>query len=246
MKTTSGRIIYRLMVLMTAIVSIFTLNAQDTRTLLFDTSHGQNGRNAEVFGTLLPADGNATIILNAGELNDQSLQGKAALILFSLTRPVSEVEKKAVVDYLKSGGSLLLIFDEERRTPLQTSGVNDIISPFGLTLTGDAPVRHNCGAIALKGDVCKDKRELPYSGGRSIQGGTVISKVHDEGNYVHSAYQKLPQGGKIIVMSDGMAGLLMGGPDGERFSGTGPSDSKYWGKDSRIFMQEIFAFLLEE
>lgn len=246
MERTSRGIIYRLTVIMTAIVSVFTLNAQNTRTLLFDTSHGQNGRNAEVFGTLLHADRNATIKVNAGELNDQALKGTAALILFSPTRSVSEVEKKAVVDYLKSGGSLLLIFDEERRTPLQAVGVNDIIVPFGLTLTADAPVPHNCGAIAMKGDVCKDKRELPYSGGRSIQGGTVISKVHDDGNYVHSAFKKLPQGGKIIVMSDGMAGLLMGGPDGERFSGTGPSDSKYWGKDSRIFMQEIFDFLLEE
>ena len=161
MKTSSRRIIFQLAVVMSAIVSVFTLNAQSSKTLLFDTSHGQNGRNAEVFGTLLPADGNATIAVNAGELNEQSLQGKAALILFSLTRPVSGVEKKAVIDYLKSGGSMLLIFDEERRTPLETLGVNDIIAPFGLTLTGDAPVRHNCGAIALKGVVCKDKRELP-------------------------------------------------------------------------------------
>jgi hypothetical protein len=246
MKMTLIRISCRVTVMITALLSVFTLHAQESKTLLFDTSHGQNGRNAEVFGTLLPADGNATIKVNTGELNDQSLQGQTALILFSLTRPVSEVEKKAVIDYLKSGGSLLLIFDEERRTPLQTVGVNDIIAPFGITLTGDAPVRHNCGAIALKGDVCKERRELPYSGGRSVQGGIVISKVHDEGDFVHSAYKRLPQGGKIVVMSDGMAGLLMGGPEGERFSGTGPSDSKYWGKDSRIFMQEVFAFLLSE
>jgi len=47
-------------------------------------------------------------------------------------------------------------------------------------------------------------------------------------------------------MSDGMAGLLMGGADGVRFSGTVPSDSKYWGKDSRVFMMEILAFLIQE
>jgi hypothetical protein len=38
----------------------------------------------------------------------------------------------------------------------------------------------------------------------------------------------------------------MGRPDGERFHGTGPSDSKYWGKDSKIFMQEILKFLTED
>jgi hypothetical protein len=47
-------------------------------------------------------------------------------------------------------------------------------------------------------------------------------------------------------MSDGMAGLLMGMPNGERFSGTGPSDSKYWGKDSEIFMKEILKFLVQK
>ena len=36
-----------------------------------------------------------------------------------------------------------------------------------------------------------------------------------------------------------------GRADGVRFSGTKPSDTKYRGKDSRIFMQEIFAFLLK-
>ena len=82
-------------------------------------------------------------------------------------------------------------------------------------------------------------------GGRSIRGGTVISRVYDAGEFIHSAFTILPKGGKIIVMSDGMAGLLLGRPDGERFSGTGPGDSKYWGKDSRLFMEEILSFLLK-
>jgi len=69
--------------------------------------------------------------------------------------------------------------------------------------------------------------------------------VYDEGNYVHAAYAELPSGGKIIAMSDGMAALMLGGPDGVRFSGTGPADSKFWGKDSQVFMAEILAFLLE-
>jgi hypothetical protein len=217
---------------------------QEKKTLLFDTHHGQNARNAEVFNGLLPQNSQATVTVNEAEITEATLKGKEALIFFSLTKPLADNEKKAIVQYLKNGGSLLLIFDEERRTPLSAVGINDVITPFGMELTGDAPVRHNCGAIAEKSEVCSERRELPYSGGRSIKGGTVISKVNDEGNYVHSAYKDLPGKGKIVVMSDGMAGLLMGMPDGERFSGTGPSDSKYWGKDSQVFMQEIFAFLL--
>lgn len=227
------------------VMTTVIVHGQEKKTLVFDTFHGQNARNAEVFNGLLPAHENVSIAVNGTMIEDAILKDKKALIVFSPTKPFSENEKKSILQYLQAGGSMLLIFDEERRTPLETVGVNDLIKPFGISLTENAPVRHNCGATAEKNEVCSEKRELPYSGGRSIKGGTVISKVHDDGDFVHSAYVTLPAKGKLIVMSDGMAGLLMGGPDGIRFSGTGPSDSKYWGKDSKVFMEEIFVFLLK-
>jgi hypothetical protein len=226
------------------VMTTVSVSAQEKNTLVFDSFHGQNSRNAEVFNGLLSTDANASISVSNTTINDASLEGKKALIVFSPTKAFSDDEKKSILRYLRAGGSMLLIFDEERRTPLEAVGVNDLIQPFGMSLTENAPVRHNCGATAEKSEVCSGKRELPYSGGRSIEGGTVISKVNDDGNFIHSAYAILPANGKLIVMSDGMAGLLMGGPDGVRFSGTGPSDSKYWGKDSKVFMEEIFAFLL--
>lgn len=223
-----------------------TTRAQEGKTWLYDTHHGQNARHSETFQSLLPQHSESTIQINAAKVSDTTLDGKDGLILFLPTMTFLEAEKHAIIRYLHAGGSLLLIFDEERRMSLQEVGVNDLITPFGMELTGDTPVRHNCGAIAALGEICKDSRELPYSGGRSIKGGHVISSVYDEGDYVHSAYTLLPSGGKIIVMSDGMAGLLLGSPNGVRFSGTGPTDSKYWGKDSRVFMQEILAFLMED
>ena len=219
---------------------------QDRKILVYDTFHGQNPKNGETFNSLLPDNSGAIIEISSQLISDTVLKSKDGLILFSPTKPFLDSEKQRILKYLQSGGSLLFIFDEERRTSLNGVGVNDIIVPFGIELSEDAPVRHNCGAIADSSDICSGKRELPYSGGRSIKGGNIISRVNDEGNYIHCAYLKLPAGGKIIVMSDGMAGLLMGRPDGERFSGTGPSDSKYWGKDSRVFMMEILAFLIKE
>lgn len=213
------------------------------KTILFDLSHGQNSKNAETFKGLLPENKGETLALNETEITQATLQGSDALIIFSPVKPFESAEKQAIEDYLRLGGSLLLIFDEEQRMKLQEVGVNDFVVPFGIEYTGDVPARHNCGAIAEKSKICKGKRELPYSGGRSIKGGKAISRVYDNGNYIHCAWEKLPKGGKIIMMSDGMAGLLLGKPDGVRFSGTGTSDSKYWGKDSRLFMQEILAFL---
>jgi hypothetical protein len=220
---------------------------QEIKTLVFDVSHGQSYSNAvEAYKNLLPKDITATIEVSSKEIIPATLKDKNGLILLMPTSPFKESEKEAIIDYLRSGGSLLLVFDEERRMSLKGVGVNDIIAPFNIRLTDDAPVRHNCGAIAEESEICAGKWELPYSRGRSIEGGNIIARVYDEGNYIHSAYLKLPSGGKIIVMSDGMAAILLGMPDGERFSGTGPADSKFWGKDSRIYMEEIFTFFLKE
>jgi hypothetical protein len=223
------------------ILSVHFVAGQKT-SFMFDLSHGQNARIAEGWKEYLLDSTRYTLGTHEHQLDVEALKGRDVLVLFSPNMPFTTSEKEAIQSFLQKGGSLLLMFDEERRTPLSV-GVNDIIVPFGMELTENAPVRHNCGAIAEKGTVCADRRELPYSGGRSIKGGTVISKVNDDGNYVHAAFVNVDGGGKLIVMSDAMAALLMGEPDGIRFSGTGPNDSKYWGNDSEIFMKEIIAFV---
>lgn len=218
--------------------------AQPSKLMLFDIYHGQNSRVAKGWNELLlPQQPVTRIDTNTQVINKSVLQKSNVLILFSPTKVFGSGEKEAIIKYLKRGGSLLLIFDEERRTPLSV-GVNEIIIPFGLELTENTAAPHNCGAFAEKNEVCSAKRELPYSGGRSIKGGNIISKVNYDGSYVHCTYVNLKGGGKIMVMSDGMAGLLLGEPDGERLSGTGPTDTKYWGKDSEVFMKEVLAFMV--
>ncbi|MFC2137848.1 hypothetical protein ACFLTE_06710, partial [Bacteroidota bacterium] len=226
---------------------VFLINTigQENKILIFDTNHGQNADFAKIFNELLPNKSDASIITNGDNITVQTLKDKTALILFLPTKSFSDTEINAIKEYINSGGSLLLIFDQEFRMSLDGVGVNKIIVPFGIELTEDTPAPHNCGAIAEEGIICSGKRELPYSGGRSVKGGIIISKVNAAGNYIHSAFVKTPNGGKIIVMSDGMAGLLMGEEEGERLTGTNPSDTKYWGKDSRIFMEEILNFLMK-
>ncbi|MFC4874420.1 hypothetical protein [Negadavirga shengliensis] len=253
MSFNSARAIYHLAVMMLGFLS-FNCFAQDNMTVVFDSFHRKIDNpnapslyqffNEEVFG---PEDQKAlqtTLVDHLSEIEGKTLAGKKGLVIFSPNQSYKASEKKAIVDFIESGGSLLLIFDEERRTPLKETGINEVISPFGIKLTDDAPVRHNCGALVVNWDVCSQAWELPYSGGRSVQGGKVISRVYDRGDYVHSAFVETSRGGKIIVMADGMTGLLMGAEDGIRFSGTGPMDSKYWGKHSREFMGEILKFWL--
>jgi len=234
-------------ILLFLIFSFFLIKTfgQENKIVLFDISHGQFVDFSDQYNELLPVNSQAVIKTNEDSIDAKLLKGTYALILFLPTKPFGESEVKAIKEYLNSRGSLLLIFDQEIRMSLEGIGVNNIIIPFGIELTDDTPAPHNCGAIAERGIVCSERRELPYSGGRSIIGGTVISKVNAEGDYIHSVFQELPNGGKIIVMSDGMAGLFMGEKDGKRLTGTNPSDTKYWGKDSKVFMKEILNFLIK-
>jgi len=115
----------------------------------------------------------------------------------------------------------MVVAEETRRTPLEEYGINDIVKPFGLEYGEETPVRNNCGAIALRSAICKERLELPYSGGRIINGGTALSIVNDEGGYQHMAYVELKNGGKIMAAGDAMVLLLLGSAEGTRLSGAG-------------------------
>ncbi|MEM7548575.1 MAG: hypothetical protein AAF363_02810 [Bacteroidota bacterium] len=218
--------------------------SQASKILVYDAAH-KNYDVSKAYPDLLPDDMAATIERSEESITDSLLNGKFGLLLFFPQIGLDLNEKQAILSFLEDGGSLFLVFDEEKRTPF--NGINHIIAPFGIELTEqDLPYLHNCGAIADVGDVCKDRREIPYSGGRAVLGGEVISKVYMEGDHVHSAYVNTSNGGKIVVMADGMASLLMGSAEGVRLTGTVPADTRYWGKDSRIFMQEMLAFFLSD
>ena len=61
-----------------------------------------------------------------------------------------------------------------------------------------------------------------------------------------AAFKKLPKRGRIVVMGEAMASILLGTLAGERLSGV-PRDAQnttYWGKDSEIFMDEVMTWLL--
>lgn len=155
-------------------------------------------------------------------------------------------EKQAIISFVKAGGSLLLVLDEEERQKLDVVGVNDVIAPFGLKLSGDTPRIANTGAVARAGEINKADREIPYDGGRRVFGGTPFAYQLDrEGNPAQpsAAYAKLASGGRIVVMGEGMASLFLGVPEGVRLA-IEPANPKWWGKDSLIFMDEVLTWLL--
>jgi hypothetical protein len=181
-------------------------------------------------------------------ITSKVLEGARILYLRAPSKKFTAAETEAIVGFIKGGGSLLLVLDEERRQSLEKTGVNDLIRPFGMSLTPDTEYLHNNGAIAKAGEVNRADREVPFSGGRAVEGGTAFAfQLDKEGKAAQpfGAYKRLENGGRIVVLGEGMASLFLGDPNGVRLSGV-PNDSTrttYWGKDSAIFIEEVLAWL---
>jgi hypothetical protein len=186
---------------------------------------------------------------NKNEITPESLKGSRLVYLRAPRGTFTQPEKNAIVQFVKSGGSLLLVLDEEQRQSLATTGVNDIIAPFGMRLTADTPQIDNVGALAKAGEINHADREIPYDGGRAVMGGIPFAYQLDrQGNpgQPYAAYAKAGNGGRVIVMAEGMASLFLGEPGAVRLQvdKANPNKTKWWGKDTAIYMQEVLAWLL--
>ena len=188
---------------------------------------------------------------NRDEITAQSLENIDVLLMLSpLARstqiPLTEGEKQAISDYIRGGGSLIIMIDEEEyRVALDEYGSNDITSQFGIVVGDDiTDVPGNCGAVSIPNEIFGGRREVPYSGSRLVMGG-IPGSLCMEGGYVHGAYTVTPNGGKLYVLGETMVGLLMGYPDGERNVHRN-MQTRWWGKDSRLFMAELIAWAVRK
>lgn len=228
--------------------------------MLFDLGHGQTVFNASggaesprlagyrAIATKLGAE----LVTTKAPLTAAALKDIAVLVVLLPQTPFDDATIAAVTDYVKSGGSLLLVVDEENRATIKLAQMRsaELIAPFGLKLTGDTPEPHNVGAIAPVGPVTRIAREIPYSGGREVLGGTGFAFIADAtgkpGPRAQAAFVTLLGGGKVVAMGDGMPALFLGQPDGERLQGKTREGTRYWGKDAREFMGDTLAWLAKK
>ena len=183
---------------------------------------------------------------SAAPITSSVLEGARILFLRAPSGEFTPAEAEAIVAFVKGGGSLLLVLDEERRQSLEKTRVNNLISPFGMRLTPDTEYLHNNGGVAKAGEINKADREVPFSGGRAVEGGTAFAfQLDKEGkpSQPFGAYKRLDNGGRIVVLGEGMASLFLGDPNGVRLAGGPNAPTTYWGKDSAIFMEELLTWL---
>jgi len=131
---------------------------------------------------------------------------------------------------------------------LEKTGVNNLLTPFGMRLTPDTEYLHNCGGIAKAGEINKADRELPFSGGRAVEGGTAFAfQLDKDGKPAKpfGAYKRFNDKARVVALGEGMASLFLGVPNGVRLTGVpnDPTGTTYWGKDSAIFMEELLTWL---
>jgi hypothetical protein len=229
-------------------IAAVEIAAQTSTTvrLLYDQAHGEQPPPG-------PMDAIAKRLglelqTSAQPINAESLKGVRILYLRAPSKEFAAAETEAIVAFVKGGGSLLLVLDEERRQSLEKTGVNNLITPFGMRLTPDTAYLHNCGGIAKAGEINKADREVPFSGGRAVEGGTPFAfQLDKDGKPAQpfGAYRRVNDRARIVVLGEGMASLFLGAPNGVRLTGA-PRDATgttYWGKDSAIFMEELLMWL---
>ena len=230
----------------------------ESKKILFDLSHAQcldiyEGH--ETYPKVVPAYkrmisemGGAELIVNEDAVIDgKLLSGVDVLIMLSplsnkLQKNLSQTERKALVDFVKDGNSLIFFIDDAHRVDWNAYGALDVVSPFGFSFGQDVRLPGNVGAVAFPNEIFSGRHEIPYSGACVMTGGEPVSVCMEEG-YLHGSIVKLPQGGKLYVGGDTMVGLLLGYFDGQRKT-MEMMETRWWGKDSYQYMSELIRWAL--
>lgn len=239
--------------------SIFS-KRNTSKKILIDLSHGQFQDvfvDQSYYNYVLPGYqaickeiGAEYSVINS-TITAKSLEGVKTLLMISplarkTQKPIKPEEKAAIISFIKNGGSLLMFVDEEEyRVILKEYGANDITKPFGIEIGDDiTDIPGNCGGVSFENEIFGGRREIPYSGARMIKGGIPASVCMEKG-YLHASYVKLDNGGKLFVAGETMVALLMGLPNGER-NVHKKMESKWWGKDSILYMKELLAWSIKQ
>lgn len=245
-------------VLFVCVFTIAAFGALAQKKVMFDLSHGQfqdTFVDPSYYDYVIPEyeqiaqEGGYKLVMNKSEITKQTLEGIDALLILSplaksTQKNLTDIEKQAIVDYIEHGGAVILFIDEEQyRVNLEEYGANDITRRFGIEILDDFEVPGNCGAVTFENEIFAGRREIPCSGVRGVKGGIPSSVCMEQGRQI-SSFVHLNNGGKLFVAGETMAALLMGYPDGER-NVHKMMESRWWGKDSRIFMKELLEWAIK-
>jgi hypothetical protein len=166
------------------------------------------------------------------EITPPDLKGCNLLFIHIPSAKYTPGEVGAISKYIASGGALFLVMDQDMWSTLDQTNVNDLIRPFGVQFGGENPDSQASGHT--KAGVLTDQRlKISYHGARTVTGGTPFCFNDRSDTNPFGTFKEVNNGGKIVVMGDGMVSLYMTSWEGEH------------DYQCQEFMQAVFRWLLK-
>lgn len=166
------------------------------------------------------------------EVTTKDLEGCDLVFIHIPSAKYTPGEVSAITKYLTGGGSLFLVMDQDMWSTLDQTNVNDLIRPFSIQFGSESPDAQAGGHT--KAGLITDKRlKISYHGARAVTGGTPFCFNDRSDTHPFGTFKEVDNGGKIIVMGDGMVSLYM-------TSWEGVNDYQ-----CQQFMQDVFRWLLK-
>ena len=209
-----------------ACICVSTSLLAQKRNILVDVAHGQRFYSdpADKISTeLVPTDRlnymtgelakngaahNASINYLKKPITADALAKSDLLFIHTPSLRYSPDECNAIGQFIKKGGSLFIVMEEDYWGTLEQINLNDIVTPFGITFKANNPNKAT-GGHSKPGVITKVKYSIPFHGARLVEGGTpfAFSNATDENPF--GVYLETSGGGKIIAMGEGMVSLYM-------------------------------------
>jgi hypothetical protein len=142
------------------------------------------------------------------EVQPKDLEGCDLVFIHIPSAKYAPGEVSAISKFITGGGSLFLVMDQNMWSTLEQTNVNDLIRPFGIQF-GDESPDSQAGGHTKPGLITDKGLKISYHGARTVTGGTPFcfndrSDVHPFGTFM-----EVKNGGRIVVMGDGMVSLYM-------------------------------------
>jgi hypothetical protein len=166
------------------------------------------------------------------EITPKELEGCDVVFIHIPSAKYTPGEVGAISKYIAAGGSLFLVMDQNMWSTLEQTNVNDLIRSFGIQF-GDESPDSLAGGHTTAGLITDQRLKISYHGARTVTGGTPFCFNDRSDAYPFGTFKEVENGGKIIVMGDGMVSLYM-------TSWEGVQDYQ-----CQEFMQNVFRWLLK-
>lgn len=142
------------------------------------------------------------------EIKPENLKNCDLLFIHIPSAKYGPGEIKAITEYIQNGGALFLAMDVDYWSTLEQTAINDIIEPFGIQFGGQSPDTLS-GGYTKAGIITDRALKITYAEGRIIKGGTPFCFNTQSEEYPFGVFKELQNGGKMIIMGDGMVSLYM-------------------------------------